>query len=212
MLNSGDGSEWGDDHSSEWGDDRDEDELIGTQRWTETTQDELMVIYRSNFHQTGFTEVRINDACDRPHLRRLESLLQLTRSGERIERGDPLRRMHVKISLSRECSRSTEEVIRLMNELASIQREFLHQNPRDRVPMHEYYGEPASDDFKVDSPLREQNMQSFRDARRYIFTDSVLNISLWLIYFRKTLAYFSCPGQRCYRWERPWKCCKSMNC
>ena len=50
MLNSRDSSEWGDDHSSEWGDDRDEDELIGTQHWTETSQDELMVIYRSNFH------------------------------------------------------------------------------------------------------------------------------------------------------------------
>ena len=65
MLNSRDSSEWGDDHSSEWGDDRDEDELIGTQHWTETTQDELMVIYRSNFHQTGYEEVRVHDACDR---------------------------------------------------------------------------------------------------------------------------------------------------
>ena len=88
-------------------------------------------------------EVKINDADDRPHLRGLESLLQLTRSGETIERGDPLRRMHVKISLSRECNRSTEEVIRLMNELASNQREFPYPNPRDKTPMQEYYRELA---------------------------------------------------------------------
>ena len=61
MINSGGSSEWGDDHSSEWGDDQlpDEDQLIGTQNWTEASQDELMVIYRSNFHQNNFTEVRI---------------------------------------------------------------------------------------------------------------------------------------------------------
>ena len=105
---------------------------------------------------------------------RLEDLSQLTRSGERIERGDPLRRMQVRISLAREWNRRTDEVIRLIGDLASIQREFPYPNPRDRVPVHEYYGEPASDEFKVDSPFREQNMQSFRDARRYIFTDSVL--------------------------------------
>ena len=187
MLNSGSSSEWGDDQLP------DDDQLIGTQSWTETSPDQLVVIYRSNFHQTGFTEVKINDADDRPHLVRLENLSQLTRSGERIERGDPLRRMHVKISLARECNRSTEEVIRLMNELASIQREFPYPNPRDRVPMHEYYGEPASDDFKVDSPLREQNMQSFRDARRYIFTDSVLNMKSVAHLFPKDTRIFFMP-------------------
>ena len=73
------------------------EELIGTQKWTEASQDELMITYRSNFHQNSFTEVRINDTCDRPQLRKLDDLSQLTRSGETIERGDPLRRMHVKI-------------------------------------------------------------------------------------------------------------------
>ena len=93
MLNSGSSSEWGDDHSSEWGDDQlpDNNQLIGTQSWTEASQDELIVIYRSSFHQTSFTEVRINDTCDRPQLRKLEDLLQLTRSGETVERGDLLR-------------------------------------------------------------------------------------------------------------------------
>ena len=52
MLNSGSSSEWGDDHNSEWGDDQlpDDNQLIGTQSWTETSPDELMVIYMSNFH------------------------------------------------------------------------------------------------------------------------------------------------------------------
>merc|ERR1712004_958559 len=68
MINSRSSSEWGDYHSSEWGDDQlpDEDQLIGTQNWTEASQDELMVVYRSNFHQTSFTEVRINDMCECP--------------------------------------------------------------------------------------------------------------------------------------------------
>ena len=61
--------------------------------------------------------------------------------------------MQVRISLAREWNRSTEEVIRLIGELASHQREFPYPNSRDRVPMHEYYGEPASDDFKVDSRI-----------------------------------------------------------
>ena len=100
MFNSRDSAEWGDDHSSEWGDDRDEDQLIGTRHWTETTQDELTVTYRSNFHQNSYEEVKVHDTCDRPVLRKLEDLKQLTRSGETIERGDALRRMHVKISLS----------------------------------------------------------------------------------------------------------------
>ena len=91
MLNSGSSSEWGDDQLP------DDDQVIGTQAWTETSQDQLVVIWRSNFHQTGFTEVKVHDADDRPHLVRLENLSQLTRSGERIERGDPLRRMHVRI-------------------------------------------------------------------------------------------------------------------
>ena len=175
------------------GDDRDEDQLIGTRHWTETTQSELTVIYRSNFHQNSYEEVKVHDTCDRPVLRKLEDLKQLTRSGETIERGDALRRMHVKISLSRECSRSTEEVIRLMNELASNQREFPYPNPRDTVPRQEYYGEPASDDFKVDSPLREQNVQSFRDARRYIFTDSVLNMRSVAHLFPKDTRIFFMP-------------------
>ena len=59
--------------------------------------------------------------------------------------------------------------------------------------MHEYYGEPASDDFKVDSPLREQNMQSFRDARRYIFTDSVLNMKSVAHLFPKDTRIFFMP-------------------
>ena len=101
--------------------------------------------------------------------------------------------MHVKIYLARECNRSTEEVIRLIGELASIQREFPYPNPRDRVPVHEYYGEPASDDFKVDSPLREQNMQSFWDARRYIFTNSVLNMKSVAHLFPKDTRIFFMP-------------------
>ena len=124
------------------------------------------MIWRSNFHHTGFTEVRVHDADDNPHLVRLENLSQLTRSGERIELGDPLRRMQVRISLAREWNRSTEEVIRLIGELASPQREFPYPNPKDKLPMHEYYGELAMEDFKMDSPFREQSMQSFRDARR----------------------------------------------
>ena len=98
-----------------------------------------------------------------------------------------------------------------MNELASIQREFPYPNPRDRVPMHEYYGEPASDDFKVDSPLREQNMQSFRDARRYIFTDSVLNMKSMTHLFPKDTCIFHMPRATCYRWGMLWKFCKVMN-
>ena len=138
--------------------------------------------------------MRINDTCDRPQLRKLEDLSQLTRSGETIERGDTLRRMHVKISLSRECNRSTEEVIRLMNELASNQREFPYPNPRDKIPMQEYYGELASDvDFRVDSPLREPNMQIFRDARRYIFTDSVLSMRSVAHLFPKDTRIFFMP-------------------
>ena len=67
-----------------------------------------------------------------------------------------MRRMHVKISLSRECNRSTEDVIRLINELASSQRDFPYPNPRDTAPMLEHYGELASDvDFRLDSPFRE---------------------------------------------------------
>ena len=100
----------------------------------------------------------MHDADDRPHLVGLEDLSQLTRSGERIERGDPLRRMQVRISLAREWNRSTEEVIRLIGELASPQREFPYPNSGDMIPMHEYYGELASDDFKVDIPFRHQNM------------------------------------------------------
>ena len=80
-----------------------------------------------------------------------------------------------------------------MNELASIQREFPYPNPRDRIPMQEYFGEPASDEFKVDSPLREQNMQSFRDARRYIFTDSVLNMRSVAHLFPKDTRIFFMP-------------------
>ena len=80
MLNSGSSSEWGDDQLP------DDDQLIGTQVWTETSPDQLVVIWRSNFHQTGFTEVKINDADDRPHLVRLKNLSQLTRSGERTRR------------------------------------------------------------------------------------------------------------------------------
>ena len=195
MINSGGSSEWGDDHSSEWGDDQlpDEDQLIGTQNWTEASKDELMVIYRSNFHQNSFTEVKVHDTCDRPQLRKLEDLSQLTRSGETIERGDALRRMHVKISLSRECNRSTEEVIRLMNELASSQREFLTQI-RGQGPNLEYYGELASDvDFKVDSPVREPNVQVFKDARRYIFTDSVLSMRSVVHLFPKDTRIFFMP-------------------
>ena len=101
--------------------------------------------------------------------------------------------MQVKISLVREWNRSTEEVIRLIGELASIQREFPYPNPRDLVPVHEYYGEPATDDFKVDSPFREQNMQSFRDARQYIFTDSVLNMKSVAHLFPKDTRIFHMP-------------------
>ena len=82
----------------------------------------------------------MHDADDRPHLVKLEDVSQLTRSGERIERGDPLRRMQVRISLAREWNRDTQEVIRLIGELASHQREFPYPNPRDRVPVHENYG------------------------------------------------------------------------
>ena len=48
MLNSGSSSEWGDDQLP------DDDQLIGTQSWTETSPDQLVVIYRSNFHQNWF--------------------------------------------------------------------------------------------------------------------------------------------------------------
>ena len=67
MLNSGSSSEWGDDQLP------DDDQLIGTQGWTETSPDQLVVIWRSYFHQTGFTEVKVHDADDRPHLARLEN-------------------------------------------------------------------------------------------------------------------------------------------
>ena len=53
MLNSKSSSEWGDDQLP------DDDQLIGAQSWTETSPDQLMVIYRSNFHQTSFTEMRM---------------------------------------------------------------------------------------------------------------------------------------------------------
>ena len=59
MLNSGSSSEWGDDQLP------DDDQLIGTQGWTETSPDQLVVIWRSYFHQTGFTEVKVHDADDR---------------------------------------------------------------------------------------------------------------------------------------------------
>ena len=46
----------------------------------------------------------------------------------------------------------------------------------DKVLMHVYYGEAASDNFKLESPFRQQNMQNLRYARRFIFTDSVLDM------------------------------------
>ena len=81
-----------------------------------------------------------------------------------------------------------------MNELASSQREFPYPNPRDKTPMQEYYGELVSDvDFRVDSPLREPNMQIFRDARRYIFTDSVLSMRAVAHLFTKDTRIFFMP-------------------
>ena len=101
--------------------------------------------------------------------------------------------MQVRISLAREWNRSTEAVISLIGELASPQREFPYPNSRDKIPMHEYYGEIASDDFKVDSPFRQQSMQSFRDARRFIFTDSVLNMKSVTHLFPKDTCIFHMP-------------------
>ena len=60
--------------------------------------------------------------------------------------------------------------------------------------MLEHYGEPASDvDFKVDSPFREPNVQVFKDARRYIFTDSVLSMRSVVHLFPKDTRIFFMP-------------------
>ena len=151
------------------------------------------MIWGSNFKKPGIKEVKVQDADGSPRLVKLENLSQLTRSGERFERGDPLRRIKARISLVREWNRSTEEVISLIGELASPEREFPYPNPRDKILMHEYYGEAASDNFKVDSPFRQQSMQSLRDARRFIFTDSVLDMKSVTHLFPKDTCIFHMP-------------------
>ena len=95
----------------------------------------------------------MHDADDNPRLANLENLSQLTREGERIERGNPLREIRARISLEREWDRNSQEVINLIGELASPDREFPYPHPNDELSRYDYYGEGASDNFLPESPF-----------------------------------------------------------
>ena len=81
----------------------------------------------------------------------------------------------------------------MIGELASPEREFPHPHSRDKIFMHDYYGEGPSDNFLPESPFRKQNMQDLKDARRFIFTDSMLDMKSVTQLFPKDTCIFHMP-------------------
>ena len=77
----------------------------------ETDSDLLRLTFMHSFN-ADITKIKLDDVDDSPRLVKISDLSQLTRNGEEIEKGDPLKEFEADISLvrtpdrlSRECDR-----------------------------------------------------------------------------------------------------------
>ena len=77
-----------------------------SQSWTDTSSDLLKVTFAPRFKKSDIVEIKVDDADDSPRLVKIEDLVQLTRDGEEIERGNSLKEIKAEISLERTWDRN----------------------------------------------------------------------------------------------------------